>query len=45
MKTINDFIHFPHINPISRDILLISGIGLLIAVAVTTLVVMIGSQI
>lgn len=37
--------HLPHINPISRDIMLIAGVGLLIAMAVTTLVVMIVSQI
>jgi hypothetical protein len=44
MKNIQHLIHLPHISPISRDIMLISGVGLLIAIAVTTLVVMIGSQ-
>lgn len=44
MKSLQHFLHFPHINPISRDIVLISVVGLLIAIAVTTLVVMIGSQ-
>jgi hypothetical protein len=45
MKSIQNFIHLPHINPIYRDLALVAGAGLLIAMAVITLAVMIGSQI
>ena len=45
MKNLQHLIHLPHINPISRDLIVITGAGLLIAMAVTTLVVMIASQV
>lgn len=45
MKSLQHFLHLPHINPIYRDLALITVVGMLIAIAVTTLVVMIGSQI
>lgn len=44
MKSIQNLVHFPNVNPISRDLILVAGAGLLIAMAVMALVVMIGSQ-
>ncbi len=45
MKSLQHLIHLPHINPIYRDLVLVAGAGLLIAMAVITLAVMIGSQV